>query len=86
MIIVFSKYDRKGYGSEYIEARRKIDVLSGLIKSRTVSRGDALDIYRTIESDYRRFDPARGDLFAMIYKSRVVRLIEQFGEGVRDEG
>ena len=78
MIIDYSIYDRKAYDEAYNMARRKIDALCWMIRGNRVSKDEAIGLYEKIESDYARDEPERIELFTMIYRGRILRLLAQF--------
>ena len=78
MLFGYNKYNDEYCDEHYIDARRKIDLLCGLIVSGRLSREEALRIYEEIENDFVALDPPKADLFGMIYKNRVCRLCDQF--------
>jgi hypothetical protein len=78
MLFGYSKYNDEHCDRHYVDARRKIDILCGLIVSGRLSREEALRIYEDIENDFVALDPSKADLFGMIYKNRVNRLCDQF--------
>ncbi len=78
MLIEYNKYNHRDHEEHYVDARRKIDVLCGLIVSGKLSRRDAVEIYREIEIDFANLDPGEAGLFNMIYENRVKRLCDQF--------
>jgi hypothetical protein len=80
-----AKFDTRGYSEAYLRAREAIDELCGEIAGGKISRDEAMQSYSLIESDYLKEDPQNAELFKMVYESRVVRLLRQFGSGVRDE-
>jgi len=78
MLFGYNKYNDEHCDRHYIDARRKIDVLCGMIVSGRLSREDALRIYEEIEKDYIALDSQKADLFNMVYRNRVNRLCDQF--------
>jgi hypothetical protein len=78
MLIGYHKYNDGRYEEHYVGARRKIDVLCGLIVSGRLSRKEAVKIYREIEYEFAELDPDDAWLFSMIYENRVNRLCDQF--------
>ena len=78
MLLGYNKHKRGDHEEHYVDARRKIDVLCGLIVSGRLSRRDAVETYREIENDFANRNPAEAELFGMIYKNRVNRLCDQF--------
>jgi len=71
-------FHEEGYGVEYIELRKKLDSLCRKIAGGEIASEKALTMYDEIEKEYTRSDNSRGDLFSMIYKSRIVRLCNQY--------
>jgi len=78
MLISFSKNRNEGFDRHYIEARRKIDILCGLITSGRLPKKNADALYNEIENDFARIDKDSLELFRMIYENRVKRLCDQF--------
>jgi len=78
MLIGFNKNRNEGFDRHYIEARRKIDILCGLITSGRLPKKDAEALYNEIENDFARIDKDSLELFRMIYENRVKRLCDQF--------
>lgn len=78
MLIGYNKNNDSYYEKHYIDARRKIDILCGLIVSGGLSREDAVRIYKEIENDFADFDSGESELFNLIYENRVNRLCNQF--------
>lgn len=78
MLIGYHKDRDGGYGKYYIEARRKIDILCGLIVSGRLPREKAEALYGEIENDFERSGEEDLELFRMIYQSRIRRLCDQF--------
>ncbi len=78
MLISFYKNRSGDYDEDYSSARRKIDILCGLIVSGRLSKDTALQKYDEIERDYGNGKRGDMNLFRMIYKSRVERLCVQF--------
>lgn len=78
MLIGYRKNGDGGYGKRYVEARRKIDILCGLIVSGRLPREEAEALYGEIENDFARSGEENLELFKMIYEKRVRRLCDQF--------
>ncbi len=78
MLIPIHKFNAKHHDRGYVEARRKIDNLCGLIISERFTRKSAAREYENIERDYAKDEPDNLDFFRMIYKNRVRRLCDQF--------
>jgi hypothetical protein len=78
MLFGYSKHNERNFEKHYVDARRKVDILCGLIVSERLPEKDAMEIYGEIESEFAARDPGKAELFEMIYKNRVVRLCDQF--------
>lgn len=78
MLFGYSKNKSDDYRKYYIDARRKIDVLCGLIVSGRLPRKEAEELYAEIQGDFERADRENLELFKMIYENRVIRLCDQF--------
>jgi hypothetical protein len=78
MLISFHKDGAGDFEKDYIDARRKLDVLCGIIISGRISRGNVEKIYAEIKQGYFAADPEKEGLFRMIYDSRINRLCDQF--------
>lgn len=78
MLVGYNKYNHRDYEEHYVDARRKIDVLCGLIVAGRLSRREASEIYREIENKFATLDPGETEFFNMIYENRVNRLCDQF--------
>lgn len=74
----FSSFDKTGLESQYLDSRKRIDILCDLIVAQKISNVDALEEYRQSEGDYMRNALEGIELFKMIYKNRVIRLCRQF--------
>ena len=85
MLISFRKNNNEDFGADYIKARRKLDVLCGIIISGRISRENAERIYGDIKAEYLDSSPGKGELFCMIYDNRIGRLCDQFCPGNIDE-
>jgi hypothetical protein len=71
-------FDSDGYGPDYIEVRRKIDLLCRKITGSELTSEEARREYRKIEEDYALLEESKVELFKMIYESRIIRLCDQF--------
>jgi predicted site-specific integrase-resolvase len=78
MLFGYNKNKGEDYRKHYIDARRKIDILCGLIVSGRLRRKEAEEIYGEIQSAFERADRENLELFKMIYENRVRRLCDQF--------
>jgi hypothetical protein len=78
MLFGYNKNRSEDYRKHYIDARRKIDILCGLIVSGRLRRKEAEGIYGEIQSAFARADQENLELFKMIYENRVRRLCDQF--------
>ena len=85
MLISYRKNNNEGFDETYIQARRKLDLLCGIIISGRISRDSAERIYEEIKSDYLDSSPDNAELFRMIYDNRIARLCDQFYPGRFDE-
>lgn len=74
----FSSIDKTGFESQYLESRKRIDILCDLIVAERISNVDALEKYRQIEENYMHNALEGIELFRMVYKNRVNRLCRQF--------
>ncbi|MEE9553421.1 MAG: hypothetical protein V3W18_03915 [candidate division Zixibacteria bacterium] len=73
--------DKRGYTDFYLAARSEIDNLCDLIRNGAISKVDALDSYLSIADNFLKEKPQKAELFNMVYKSRIIRLGEQFLTG-----
>jgi len=78
MLFGYKKDKSEDFRKHYIDARRKIDILCGLIVSGKLPRSEAEKVYAEIQSDFVRVDEENRELFGMIYENRVRRLCDQF--------
>ncbi len=79
MKVVDSQQTRKAdFSDAYLEARQEVDGLCRNIVMGTVTPEKAMEHYGKIEELYAKNEPSDLDFFSMIYRSRVVRLIDQF--------
>jgi hypothetical protein len=78
MLFGYRKNRNEDFRRHYIDARRKIDILCGLIVSGRLPRSEAEKVYAEIQSDFVRVDEENRELFEMIYENRVRRLCDQF--------
>jgi hypothetical protein len=74
----FSSFDKTGFESQYVDSRKRIDILCDLIVAQKISNACAMEEYRQIEEDYMHTALEGIVLFRMIYKNRVIRLCRQF--------
>lgn len=74
-------HGKRGFSDRYLEARAKIDDLCRRIVISHISTEQAMKSYEQIEAEYASEEPENIDLFRMIYRSRVVRLADQFSRG-----
>ena len=77
--------DKRGYSDCYLDAREKIDDLCRRIMTSGMTAERALRSYEQVEAEFADEEPENADLFKLIYKSRVVRLADQFSPGDQDE-
>jgi hypothetical protein len=85
MLFGYHKQDDANFDKDYVIARRKVDLLCGMIISGRLERAKALDIYAEIEREYIATGPERPELFKMIYENRILRLCDQFCMADTDE-
>lgn len=78
MLISYRKDGNEDFDRNYVDARRRLDVLCGIIISGRISRENAKKLYEEIKIEYIGSSPEKEDLFRMIYDSRVSRLCDQF--------
>ena len=68
----------RAHSDRYLDARAKIDDLCRRIVVGDITTGQAMKSYEQIEAEYAGEEPENVDLFRMIYRSRIVRLADQF--------
>jgi hypothetical protein len=74
-----SRQDRKtDLSDDYLEARQEVDELCRNIVMGAIAAEKAMESYGRIENKYARKEPSDLEFFRMIYRNRVVRLIDQF--------
>jgi len=73
--------DSKDFSEFYLIAKERIDRLCEKIAALRITAGEAMAAYDRIEADFLKEQPGMADLFIMIYRSRVVRLCEQYLTG-----
>lgn len=78
MLISYRKDGNGDFDKNYVDARRKLDVLCGIIISGRISQENAKRLYEEIKQEYMGSSPENADLFRMIYDSRISRLCDQF--------
>ena len=78
MLISYRKSGDGDYEKPYLEAKRKIDVLCGLIVSGKMYRETAEGIYENIEREFIESNSEDSELFGLVYRNRINRLCEQF--------
>lgn len=69
---------KRGYSDRYLNARARVDDLCRRIVVGGISTEQAMKLFEQIEDGYSYGEPEHVDLFKMIYRSRVVRLADQF--------
>ncbi len=69
---------KRGYSDCYLDAREKIDDLCRRIAVSGITTEGAMKSFERIESEYADEEAEHIDLFRMIYRSRIVRLTDQF--------
>jgi len=77
--------NKTGYSKAYLESRRRIDDLCRSIMLGEISPKETLDRYESIETRYLKETSEKAELFRMVYRSRIERLVNQFGPGICDE-
>lgn len=75
------KNKKTDLGHAYLDARQEVDELCRNIVTGAVTAEKALESYEKIERLYAQDEPLDLEFFRMIYRSRVVRLIDQFIPG-----
>ena len=69
---------KRGFSDRYLDARARIDDLCRRIVTSGLTNEQAMKSYEQIEAEYAVEEPENVDLFRMIYRSRIVRLADQF--------
>ncbi len=70
-------FDKRGFSDAYLGARAKVDDLCRRIAVSGITTEVAMKSFERIESEYADEEPAYIELFRMIYRSRIVRLVNQ---------
>jgi len=73
--------DKRDFGDSYLDARIRLDRLCGKIIEYRIVSNEAFEEYDSIESDFLKEDVEKTELFKMIYKHRIKRLVGQFPAG-----
>ena len=71
-------FDKRGFSDAYLDARAKVDELCRRIVFSDITTEGAMKSFERIESEYADGEPEHIDLFRMIYRNRIVRLVNQF--------
>ncbi len=70
-------FDKRGFSDAYLGARAKVDDLCRRIVGSGITIERAMKSFEQIESEYADEEPEYIDLFRMIYRSRIIRLVNQ---------
>jgi hypothetical protein len=70
--------EKTDFSNGYLEARQEVDELCRNIVLGAVTPDKAMESYHRIERIYTEKEPSDLEFFKMIYRSRVIRLIDQF--------
>ncbi len=70
-------FDKRGFSDAYLGARAKVDDLCRRIVGSGITTEVAMRSFEQIESEYADEEPEYIELFRMIYRSRIVRLVNQ---------
>ncbi len=71
-------FGKRSFSDRYLDARAKIDDLCRRIVVSDITTEQAMKSYEQIETEYAGEEPEHVDLFRMIYRSRIIRLADQF--------